>query len=190
MSFTVQSLTYGLWAALAAVWIVGTLRNKQTVRSQPAASRALHSGLLLLGILLIFAPQPDLGSLSSRFVPRNGIAEECGLVLTALGVGFAIWARVFLGGNWSATVTVKERHTLVRSGPYRIVRHPIYTGLLLAMLGTAISVGELRALLGWLPVLVGFWYKSRLEESYLLAEFGEQYVVYREHTKSLIPFVF
>jgi protein-S-isoprenylcysteine O-methyltransferase Ste14 len=114
----------------------------------------------------------------------------CGrAVVTWAGVALAIWARTILGRNWSATVTVKQDHTLVRSGPYSAVRHPIYSGLLLASLGTALAIGELHSLLAVGIGLVGFRIKSKLEEQFMMEQFGREYEEYRQHSWALLPFV-
>ena len=109
------------------------------------------------------------------------------LLAVGLGVAFAIWARRHLGEFWSARVTLKEDHHLIQSGPYARVRHPIYSGLLLAMIGTALFVGEWRAALGVFLVFVGHWLKARREESLLATEFGAAYEEYRRRTGSLVP---
>jgi protein-S-isoprenylcysteine O-methyltransferase Ste14 len=105
------------------------------------------------------------------------------------GMLFAGWARLFLGGNWSSDVALKQDHTLVRSGPYRIVRHPIYTGLLVALLGTAIALGELRCFLGVLLSAIAWKIKSISEETLMVQEFGDQYARYREQVKGLVPYL-
>jgi protein-S-isoprenylcysteine O-methyltransferase len=102
---------------------------------------------------------------------------------------FAGWARLFLGGNWSSNVTLKQNHTLVQSGPYRIVRHPIYTGLLVALLGTAIALGELRCFLGVLLAAIAWKIKSVGEETLMVQQFGDQYARYREQVKGLVPYL-
>ena len=110
-------------------------------------------------------------------------------MLLAAGLGFAVWARRHLGRNWSASVVVKEDHALIRSGPYRRVRHPIYTGMLLAFLGTAVAVGEWRGLVGFVLAFVSFLLKSRMEEARMAETFPE-YAEYRRHTASLIPGIY
>ena len=109
--------------------------------------------------------------------------------LVAIGLGFAAWARVRLGANWSAEVTVKQNHELVRSGPYALVRHPIYTGVLFALIGTALSVDKWRALVGLALIAAGFLRKIVIEERFMQAEFGEAYEHYRAEVPALIPFV-
>ena len=112
-----------------------------------------------------------------------------GAVLVAAGLGFSIWARRHLGRNWSVSVVVKEDHTLVRSGPYARVRHPIYTGILLALVGTVVAIGEWRGLAALALALLAFAWKSRAEEERMRETFPE-YEQYRRETASLIPFVY
>jgi protein-S-isoprenylcysteine O-methyltransferase Ste14 len=112
-----------------------------------------------------------------------------GLALTIGGVGVAAWARLLLGANWSAAITIKQDHQIIRRGPYALVRHPIYSGGLLALLGTAIAFGELRGLAGFTLVFSAWWMKSRLEESFLESQFGASYAQYKREVKGLIPFV-
>ena len=113
--------------------------------------------------------------------------DNVGVVI--LGLGFTICARIALGGNWSATVTVKHGHEIVRSGPYRWLRHPIYTGLLLAFVGCAVALGEWRGIVAVAIVWAALWRKLRLEERWLTEEFGARYSDYRRETWALIPFV-
>lgn len=112
-----------------------------------------------------------------------------GVVLLAAGLGFSVWARRHLGRNWSAQVVVKEGHSLVRTGPYRYVRHPIYTGILLAFLGTVVTIGEWRGVLALLCALVSFAVKSRLEEARMRETFPE-YREYERETAALVPGVY
>ena len=111
-------------------------------------------------------------------------------MLVVVGIAFAIFARFALGGNWSGSVTVKQDHTLIRRGPYSIVRHPIYTGLILAFLGVAVIVGQLRGLLGVAVLFLSFWLKSRVEERFMQEQFGAEYRTYQHQVKGLIPYIF
>jgi protein-S-isoprenylcysteine O-methyltransferase Ste14 len=126
---------------------------------------------------------------STRFVPSTLGWQSFGAALTVAGVAVAIWSRFYLGRNWSGTVTVKQDHELIRSGPYGVVRHPIYSGGLLAILGTAIYVGEVRGLGALVLALIAWKIKSLHEESFMESEFGEQYLQYRQQVKALVPFV-
>src|ERR1700736_5003083 len=139
-----------LWLLWALYWLVASFGGKTVRRRESVASRIAHLGPLALAALLLVLPMgPPLGS---RFLPDTR---------------FAAWARVHIAGNWSGTVTLKEDHELVRSGPYRWVRHPIYSGLLLAFAGSGLATLEWRGALAWLIALLALWRKSRLEERWL-----------------------
>jgi protein-S-isoprenylcysteine O-methyltransferase Ste14 len=112
-----------------------------------------------------------------------------GLGLTVAGVAIAIWARFYIGRNWSATVTIKRDHQLIRTGPYSLARHPIYSGFALAALGTALARGEVGGLLGFALVLLSFQMKARLEEVFMTEQFGAEYTQYKREVKGLIPFI-
>ena len=143
--------------------------------------------ILGVGAFLTFSRSDQFGRLSGRFVPESEWIKGGAVLLVAAGVGIAIWARWHIGQFWSARVTLKVDHQLVQSGPYARVRHPIYSGLLVAMLGTALFVGEWRALVGVLLVFVTHWQKARREEALLTEQFGAEYQEYRDRTGSLIP---
>jgi protein-S-isoprenylcysteine O-methyltransferase Ste14 len=179
------------WLALLVVWLVATVGTKQTVQRQRGPSRVLHVGIMFLGIALIFNLYHwfDGGWLANRIIPREGVYVLGGAVITIAGMLFTVWARVVLGTNWSGTVTIKENHELIRRGPYQIVRHPIYTGLLLGLLGTAFVYGAARGLVGVLVCGLALWIKSQAEEQFMVQQFGEQYVQYRREVRALIPYV-
>jgi protein-S-isoprenylcysteine O-methyltransferase len=175
-----------LWALFAAVWLVAAFTSKRTAERETPGRRAVHVAFLAVASLLLFQPW-RLGPLNVRFVPDTPAAALGGFVLAAAGIGFAFWARLTLGRNWSGTVTIKEDHRLICRGPYRIVRHPIYTGVLLAMLGTAIGSGTIPCLLGALIAAIGFWTKLQTEEQFMTRQFGLQYTQYRKQVKALVP---
>ena len=109
-------------------------------------------------------------------------------VVTASGLAFACWARVYLGRNWSGTVTLKQEHELIEGGPYALVRHPIYTGLLLAIIGSAFAVGEWRGMLAVIVAWVALWRKLRFEEAWMIERFGVKYEEYKKRVPALVPF--
>ena len=189
ISLSIENLIHGLWIALGTIWVIGSIRSKPTIRSQATAARTIHLILLVIASILVFQSWSGFGPLGRQLYPRSAATDWIGLGMTAAGVAFAAWARFFLGGNWSATVTLKEHHTLVRGGPYALVRHPIYTGCLLAILGTAIAIGELRGFLGWTIAFATWWVKSHVEEEFMTRQFGDAYVAYRREVKALIPYV-
>lgn len=184
-------LTYrilaGIWIVLGVYWLISALFTKQAVRRQTSASRSIQVLLSVAGYFLLFDPAFSIGILSRRIIPPALFVTLLGIGLTAVGAAFAVWARIVLAGNWSSDVTVKENHVLTTRGPYRVVRHPIYSGLLLAVLATAISFGLVRCFVGWLCVFTGFWMKLRVEEQFMTQQFGGQYVQYSQRVKALIP---
>ena len=111
------------------------------------------------------------------------------MALVVAGLSFSVWARRTLGGNWSGTVTVKVDHELVQTGPYRRIRHPIYTGLLLAVFGSGLAAGRVYGIAAFALIAIALVWKLRLEERWMLAEFGERYERYRRSSWALIPFV-
>jgi protein-S-isoprenylcysteine O-methyltransferase Ste14 len=180
----------GLWLVWIAYWRISASDVKATQRHESPASRAAHLlPVLIAGVLLWIGGDAEDGWLFQRFVTRSVTMFWVGTAITAAGLGFSAWARVHLGRNWSATVTVKQDHELIRSGPYAIVRHPIYTGVLFGFIGTALAIGQWRGVLAVVIVFVAFWRKLRLEERWMSETFGEDYRRYRARTRALIPFL-
>ncbi len=137
---------------------------------------------LALGLTLLFNPRAHYSWLGMRFAPDTIAVAVAGIVLTAAGVALAMWARLVLGENWSAAVSIRKNQELIRMGPYRIMRHPIHTGMLLGLLGTAVVVGEVRSLLALVILGLGFYLKARKEEVFLLREFGGGFEAHAKHT--------
>jgi protein-S-isoprenylcysteine O-methyltransferase Ste14 len=184
---TLPSVDLIPWYALGIYWAISALRVKQTKVQEDLGGRLLHISLMGLAFVFLFSHRLDLGHLGQRFEPEGAWLRESGIVLTFVGAGIAIWARYSLGQYWSARVTLKVDHQLIRSGPYAWVRHPLYSGLLLAMAGSALVVGEWRAVVGVLLGLVEFSRKAAKEEVLLACEFGDQYQEFRKHTGFLAP---
>jgi protein-S-isoprenylcysteine O-methyltransferase Ste14 len=184
-----QSATF-LWMVLALVWIVSALRTKRTIQSQSSAAQLLYTAILAVGVCLIFVKQSGIPWLDLQLFPVTVPIALAGLLAVLMGVAFSVWARFLLGDNWSNRVTVKENHTLVRRGPYRIVRHPIYSGILFGMLGSALQRGGIRCFAGVLICGFSFWLKARVEERFMVQNFGEAYLQYRHNVKALAPFIF
>ena len=179
-----------LWLVLALVWIVNALRTKRTVRSQSSGAQMLYTAILVLGVLMIFAKQSGFPWLDRQLFPVSVPVVLAGFLVVLMGVAFSIWARLILGSNWSNRVAVKENHTLVRTGPYRIVRHPIYSGILVGMLGSAVQRGGIRCFAGVLICGLSFWLKTRAEERFMVQTFGKEYLQYCHTVKTLVPFIF
>ncbi len=177
------------WITFALVWLIASLKSKSAVRVQSLGSRAVQSLLIVTGYFLLFSDKTAVGFLGYRVVPPSLEWACTGAGLVLAGLLFAVWARFFLGSNWSARVTVKQNHELVKSGPYSIVRHPIYLGLLLAMSGSALAFGEVHSFLALLSGFAGFKLKSVTEEKFMRGQFREAYAQYQREVKGLIPFV-
>jgi protein-S-isoprenylcysteine O-methyltransferase Ste14 len=178
-----------IWLTLGVIWVIGAVLTKRAARVQTTGSRLIQVALATGGFFLLLQPSMGIGPLGWRFLPASSAASVTGLALTICGAVLAVSARIFLGRNWSAVVTIKQDHEIIRRGPYALVRHPMYSGFLLAMLGTALAIGEVRGLLAVGLAFLGWWLKLRTEEQLLMDQFGAQYIEYRQHTKALIPFV-
>jgi len=178
-----------LWLIWLAYWIVAAIGAKETQREEGFRSRLTHYVPLAIGGILLGWPNVAGAALEERFLPRTLAGFWIAVVLIAIGLGFSIAARVWLGGNWSGSVTIKKGHELIRSGPYALVRHPIYTGLLLALIGTALAVGKWRALIALLPFAFAIYRKMAVEERFMSDQFGGDYARYREQVPALIPFI-
>jgi protein-S-isoprenylcysteine O-methyltransferase Ste14 len=188
LQLNLRAVMTALWLAWGLYWIVSAHNAKTTRRRESSASRIFYSVLLLTGAGLMAVPRYRLGWLATPWLPEAPLRFRLALALLAAGLAFTVWARVHLGRNWSGTVTLKEGHELIRSGPYGLVRHPIYTGLLLAFTGTAIACGDPAAVLGLALVLASFLYKLRIEEGFMRAQFPEQYASYAASVPALVPF--
>ena len=189
MSLTPHNIVLGGWFVLIAVWLAGALTTKRSVRRHSGAARAIQTVLVLMAYFLIFDPDTGIGFLGWRFVAPSEVVEWTGAAIALAGLLFALWARIYIGRNWSSAVTVKEDHELIQSGPYTIVRHPIYTGLLLAIFGTALEVGKVRGVIGFILATIGWRLKSFVEEQLMSAQFGAEYAAYKSRVKALVPFI-
>jgi protein-S-isoprenylcysteine O-methyltransferase Ste14 len=176
-----------LWRLLMVVWIVMWFGMKKAKKLETWGERAQHELFVLLGFWLLFAGSWNWGWPNYRLLPNVSQVWAAGLVLTAAGIAISLWARLSLGSNWSGTVTLKQDHQLVSTGLYRWIRHPIYTGILLAMFGTAMIRGQLVGWLGTAMVLTAFYFKARREEKFLREEFGPGFDEHVRRTGMFLP---
>jgi protein-S-isoprenylcysteine O-methyltransferase Ste14 len=176
-----------LWWVLLIVWIVMRFSMKQAKQRENPWQYAQHALMVILGFWLLFSQIENAGWLNRHLLPQTPPVWAVGLVLTTLGIAFAIWARLSLGSNWSGLVTLKAGHELIRSGPYRLIRHPIYTGILLGMIGTALIHEHVRGWLGVAVVFAAFYFKARREERFLRQEFGPRFEDHARHTGMFLP---
>jgi protein-S-isoprenylcysteine O-methyltransferase Ste14 len=175
------------WLVMAGVWLVLSFWRKSVKKRETAEERIRHVAPMAVGFWLLFGRTWTVGWLEQIVIPRTQGVLWSGVALTALGVAISIWARLTLGSNWSGVVTVKEDHELIRKGPYRWVRHPIYTGMLLGFVGTALVEGRLRGWVGLALVLITFYFKARREERFLRQEFGAGFEEHARSTGMFLP---
>jgi protein-S-isoprenylcysteine O-methyltransferase Ste14 len=190
MTLNVNSGIDTAWVAVALVWLVGLAFTKRTRRSQSIGSRLGQVGFAALGFGLLDPHWIRDGFLAARFAPEDGSIALLGLGMTVIGCGFAIWARVTLGRNWSGRATVKTEHELMMTGPYAVARHPIYTGLLVAVIGTALAEGAWRGMVAIVMIFLLFLLKMSQEERLMVETFPADYPAYQQRVKALIPGVF
>jgi protein-S-isoprenylcysteine O-methyltransferase Ste14 len=174
-----------VWMLLGLVWLVKWFGMKRAKKVEAPWEMLQHALPATLGFWLLF--EESWKGLNERPFPPTPVIWWIGLALTAIGVGISIWARISLGANWSGLVTLKKRHELIRVGLYQWVRHPIYTGILLAALGTVLIKGHTRAWLGLAVLWVTFYLKARREERFLRQEFGAGYDEHARHTGMFLP---
>ena len=177
------------WIIFLAVWLLAAISTKRSVYRESPAQRLRYSILLIAAYFLLIRGHRLPYPLSARVIPHMEVIAWAGAGLCVAGLGFCIWARVTLGRNWSGAVTLKEEHELIERGPYRLVRHPIYTGLIAMCMATAIVLGHVGGIIGLVLVFISFWIKLSDEERVMLKQFPDQYAAYQQRVKRIIPFV-
>jgi protein-S-isoprenylcysteine O-methyltransferase Ste14 len=183
-----RNLILLLWVIWLLYWVIAARGSKPVRQREGAVTRVAFLAQAVLTAILM-APLQWSGWLWLQVIGGGWTRYWIAVALVFIGLVVCIWARRKLGGNWSGSVTVKEGHELVKSGPYRRIRHPIYTGILLMILGTGLASGRVHGLLAFPIALSALWLKSRVEERWMGAEFGERYAVYKKESWALIPFV-
>ena len=178
-----------LWIAFLLYWQIKAFNTKTTQRLEPLASRILRVVVFGTAIVLIAAPRLPLRWLSLEIWPSGLWPFWLGAAVMVAGLFFAVWAREHLGRNWSRSVTIKQDHELITTGPYAAVRHPIYTGILAGFLGSAIALSQVRGFLAFALIFFTFWLKLRMEEQWMRSQFGEIYATYAHRTAALVPYV-
>jgi protein-S-isoprenylcysteine O-methyltransferase Ste14 len=179
-----------VWITFLTYWQIKAFNTKTTQRLEPAVSRILRALTILVAIVL----------LSTKWIPLPWLYRSLwhtgywlfwiGAALTVSGLLFAVWAREHLGRNWSSPVTIKQDHELITTGPYAVLRHPIYTGILAGFLGVAIALSEVRGLVVFVLFFLVFWAKLSKEEQWMRSQFGETYAAYVHRTAALVPYLF
>jgi protein-S-isoprenylcysteine O-methyltransferase Ste14 len=175
------------WTVFMVVWLIGALRAKRTEERWSAATGVAYFLAMALMYTLLVRSEYLGGTLLVGHGPTPSLVAS---LICASGLAITVWARVVLGRNWSGSITYKQDHELVERGPYRWVRHPIYTGLLLMVAGTAVARGTADAFAAIVLFVAVHLWKLRQEEALMTRHFPEAYPDYRARTKALIPFLY
>ncbi len=179
-------LTLGLWALMTIYWLITAKTNSQTSFASELFSFAKLTG----SALVIYLPLLIKGIIATKLYQDNLWVDVLGVFVCGIGVGLAIWARIVLGKNWSGRVMLQKEHHLIIDGPYSFVRHPIYLGGLMAMLGSSLVIGQIFGFAYCILSAFGFWIKSGREEDLLATQFPNEFPQYKQHVKMLLPYLF
>ncbi|MGJ4887743.1 methyltransferase family protein [Bradyrhizobium sp. HKCCYLRH3099] len=182
------SLLAIIWLIWLASWVGASLWSGQTRKRVSVVKTSRYHALIVLGGIL-FTPWTSrlLGETPFWHPGETGVYLLT--VVTLAGIAFTWWARIHLGRFWSNAITHKEGHKVIDTGPYGMVRHPIYTGLILGMIATGIAVGTVTAVLGAILISLGMAWKAKMEEVFLAQELGPDYVIYSQRVPMIIPFL-
>lgn len=178
------------WIVFSIYWAIRGIRRRRSKRKAALIFTVLNNGLLYVGFILVLLGRSVPSSLSLLFLPQAIPIHITGTVFVIVGIGFAIWSRQLLRNNWNRDVVIMEDQQFIHSGPYAIVRHPIYTGILLALFGTTLVASTIGSILGFVLALLSLWQKACMEEQLLTTEFGQLYANYQREVRFLIPFIY
>jgi protein-S-isoprenylcysteine O-methyltransferase Ste14 len=173
-----------MWMLIMTIWAGAAGESGAPVQSGNDRRSNIAVGVVWIGLLVFFVLRFGNGP---QFIPRIMFVRITGVVITFAGLAFALWSRFYLGRNWSAYISLTLHHKLIRTGPYSIVRHPIYAGFILALIGSLLNFGHLRSFIAAALIGVAFIYKSGLEETFMQEHFGTQYEQYQHDVKRLVP---
>jgi protein-S-isoprenylcysteine O-methyltransferase Ste14 len=187
MNDSTRLFIQGCWIAWLAYWVLMAFATKRTVERTGFIGYRVVAVILVVGLvgagrLLDVSSQLRLWQTSLA----AGVATDC---IVLAGAAFSVWARITLGRNWSAEVTFKQDHELIESGPYALVRHPIYTGIIAMGLGTAINYGRVIGFVLLVSLCGAFWWKALQEERIMSSHFPDAYAEYKKRVRAIIPFV-
>jgi protein-S-isoprenylcysteine O-methyltransferase Ste14 len=172
---------------MAIIWVATAFSTKRVVKKSGGWTlRFIFYATIALFVYL----QKNIDFLTISLWPKTVATYVIADIVTSAGLLVMLWARITLGKNWSANIVIKENHELITSGPYAYVRHPIYSGLILMVLGVVLYVNTLGWLVFFIIFFFGAYYKARKEEKLLIDNFTDAYLEYKKHTKILIPFLF
>jgi|SRR5450432_2544474 protein-S-isoprenylcysteine O-methyltransferase Ste14 len=181
-----------LWSAFGLYWFAAAARGRSPSGSahqtgEPHFFRVVRLSILAATFALLFWHRSAIGFLGRRFIPDFPALDYAGFIAILIGLGIATWARIHLGRNWSDKVVIQAGHQLIRTGPYTRLRHPIYSGVLLGVLGTAVVLGEWRGVVAFVLLLTNYAIKARKEDRVLRESFGEEFEEHKRRAGFLLP---
>lgn len=176
-----------LWIGWAAYWALSAMGRPKPSRTDRGFSFLAYRVTNLAAILLLLVPRWSDSWFNAGFLTPNAALILAGVIITAAGLGIAIWARAHLGAQWTGRVGVRDDHRLIRTGPYRFVRHPIYSGIVVAFLGAVVMFGDWRSLIAVAMMVAALWFKLKREERWMTEHFAGDYTAYRQQVAALIP---
>jgi protein-S-isoprenylcysteine O-methyltransferase Ste14 len=179
-----------VWVSFLIYWQIKAVHTKNTQRLEPASSRILRALIFLVAIIILSTTRIPLRWLYRPHWRQGLWPFWLGATLTVGGLFFAVWAREHLGRNWSRSVTIKQDQEVITTGPYAVVRHPIYTGILAGFLGVAIAISEVRGFVVVVLIFLVFWFKLSMEEQWTRSQFGEKYAAYVRRSAAQVPYLF
>lgn len=176
-----------IWSGFGVYWLIAGSRVKAERTSEPPIYRIVRLSILVLTFTLLFARWTAIGMLGAGFRPQDPVLRNIGFVLAVGGIALAAWARVHLGQFWSDKVVLKVDHRLIRTGPYSRLRHPIYSGVLLGVAGTALVLGEWRGVLAFAILVINYSIKARREDQILAGAFADSFNEHKRRAGFLLP---
>lgn len=185
--FTIATL---IWAITGIYWIIAARNIKSARKKEAIRFRVFYMLFWVIPFALTFFSFIPGSWLYTRLFPKDRLIEWIAFSGVIAGLAFMIWSRVTLGRNWSGRIAIKENHQLITSGPYSLVRHPMYTGFILAFFFSVVLLGEMRGAVALGILLTGILMKIQLEEKFVREVFGQRYIVYSRQVKRLIPFIY
>ena len=184
------AILYFCWLSWIAYWKFSAHKQKPAIERQSVMQRLSYSVLFIPSLVLLLADTRHTPVLKTLLISHSVISASIGTFICVVGFVFTIWSRRVLADNWSADVTFKEDHVLVTNGPYAITRHPIYTWLMVMIIGTAVVKGNVAGFIAIPLAFLSFLIKLHQEEKLMQAHFGDSYSAYKSRTKQIIPFLF
>jgi len=175
------------WIAFGLYWLIAARRVKAARTTESPVYRLFRILLLTITFTLLFAKWTAIGFLDRSFLPQKQSVAYIGFALSLAGLAIAVWARMSLGQYWSDKIVLKVDHRLVRSGPYARMRHPIYSGVLLGVAGSALVVDQWRGVLAFVLLLTNYWVKAKREDKILAGAFAEDFAEHRRRAGFMSP---